>query len=297
VAAGLEGASGLRGFAVHPEGFPGQGWGTVARRLLSTILMVVLPFGLPAAVRGATINGFVRGAGNGEALSFANVSLVGTRLGAVTNHQGHYVITGIPPGNYRIVFSYIGYRPSSRNLMLGEKDELTITAELQPQAVGMPQIDVQARPDELALEPEKLSLRTKELVRVPSAVDMDVFRAVQSLPGVSSLSDYSAGLYVQGGSADQNLVLLDDTSSVSSAPSTSTPCRRSICRNPAIPPNTADGSPPCSMCATATATARSSRGSRGPASSPPAPRSRGRGSGVRGCFPAVIPTSSPWPGP
>ena len=33
---------------------------------------------------------------------------------------------------------------------------------------------------------------------------------MQSLPGVSTLSDFSAGLYVRGGSPDQNLILLDD---------------------------------------------------------------------------------------
>ncbi|MCK4546477.1 MAG: hypothetical protein KAW17_03455 [Candidatus Eisenbacteria sp.] len=30
-------------------------------------------------------------------------------------------------------------------------------------------------------------------------VEVDLFRAVQTLPGVSTLSDYSSGLYVRGG--------------------------------------------------------------------------------------------------
>src|SRR5690606_20324535 len=39
--------------------------------------------------------------------------------------------------------------------------------------------------------------------------EIDVFRSLQLLPGVQTSSEISSGLYVRGGSPDQNLCLLD----------------------------------------------------------------------------------------
>jgi hypothetical protein len=44
---------------------------------------------------------------------------------------------------------------------------------------------------------------------VPGLAESDLLRTVQLLPGVVSRNDYSVGLNVRGGDADQNLVLLD----------------------------------------------------------------------------------------
>ena len=49
----------------------------------------------------------------------------------------------------------------------------------------------------------------RELKIAPAAIEADPVRTLQTLPGVSSLTDFSVGLYVRGGTPDQNLVLLD----------------------------------------------------------------------------------------
>lgn len=48
-----------------------------------------------------------------------------------------------------------------------------------------------------------------ELGAVPGLGEADVLRAIETLPGVISVSDYTAAFNVRGGSADQNLILLD----------------------------------------------------------------------------------------
>ncbi len=47
--------------------------------------------------------------------------------------------------------------------------------------------------------------------RHSTVAEADVFRSLITLPGVTPVSDFSAGLYVRGGSPDQNLILIDDT--------------------------------------------------------------------------------------
>lgn len=49
----------------------------------------------------------------------------------------------------------------------------------------------------------------EQLTQLRIGGEADVFRALQFLPGVLTSSQISSGLYVRGGSPDQNLVLLD----------------------------------------------------------------------------------------
>jgi hypothetical protein len=158
----------------------------------------------------ATISGFVRGADNGEALAYATVTLAGSTRGAMTNQKGYYVITGLSAGSYSVSISYIGYQPSRQTVTLAQDQELTLTVELSPGSLLLETVEVKAKVSELQETPGTLSMKTPQLTVMPAAVEADVFRAVQTLPGVSTLSDFSAGLYVRGGSPDQNLILLDD---------------------------------------------------------------------------------------
>ena len=56
----------------------------------------------------------------------------------------------------------------------------------------------------------RISITGKELGSVPRFFgESDVLRAVRTLPGVNARNDFSVGMNVRGGEADQNLVLLD----------------------------------------------------------------------------------------
>ena len=55
----------------------------------------------------------------------------------------------------------------------------------------------------------QISLSPKKLASIPNLGEKDIFRAIQLLPGVSGTNESSSGLYVRGGTPDQNLVLLD----------------------------------------------------------------------------------------
>jgi len=163
-----------------------------------------------AAAAAATISGFVRDASNGEALSYANVVLQGTRLGALTNAQGFYTIAGIPPGSYTLVFSFMGRSTERRAVEVTAEQSLTISVELSSSPIEIEGVEVRPEAIGPVIAPSTLTLRTRELRSIPSVAEADLFRAVQALPGVSTLSDFSSGLYVRGGSPDQNLILLDD---------------------------------------------------------------------------------------
>ena len=57
----------------------------------------------------------------------------------------------------------------------------------------------------------KIELSPKQINEIPKFVEADLLRALQSMPGILALSDFSSALYVRGGVPDQNLFLIDGT--------------------------------------------------------------------------------------
>ncbi len=76
------------------------------RRLWLFCLCLALP---PLHAQAATLSGFVTDKANGEFLSYTNIILKDTGLGAVSNASGYYAVNNIPAGTYTVPFSYIGY--------------------------------------------------------------------------------------------------------------------------------------------------------------------------------------------
>lgn len=82
------------------------------KKLLTlTITLLVFPAMLFSQVAGK-ISGTVLNE-NGDALTGANVSVVGTSFGAATDTEGAYVILNVPVGIYSVKADYIGYKETS----------------------------------------------------------------------------------------------------------------------------------------------------------------------------------------
>lgn len=55
----------------------------------------------------------------------------------------------------------------------------------------------------------QISISPAQIAGLPSLGEKDIFRSLQLLPGISSTNETSSGLYVRGGTPDQNLILFD----------------------------------------------------------------------------------------
>lgn len=182
----------------------------IARIQCALALVIALLAGSPLASTAATISGFVRAAESGEAIPYASVRITTLKRGAQTNASGYYAIPGLVAGTYDVSLSALGYRSETRQIALTDAQDVTLTVDLQTAPQQMAEIEVKPDRTKLPVETSMLRLDTSQLGRTPAAIEADVFRAVQALPGVSTQSDFSAGLYVRGGSPDQNLILLDE---------------------------------------------------------------------------------------
>lgn len=83
---------------------------------------------------------------NGDALPSANVVLMGTTLGAVTDLEGYYSIINIPPGRYEVQFRLVGYRPVTvREVSVTVNTTTKLDASLEEDAITTDAVVVTAK--------------------------------------------------------------------------------------------------------------------------------------------------------
>ena len=182
--------------------------------MIKTMLLLLLAT-LAGPFFAATVSGFVTHAENGEPIQYVNVSVSGTRIGGQTNKKGYYVLNLNQTGSFSLDFSLVAHSKVNIPFVVSTlNDDITVNAQLSGSAVELSKVVVTATAEANAEGPviraSSIHRGPADIQSVVSPVEADVFRAVLTLPGVAPISDFSSGLYVRGGSPDQNLILLDD---------------------------------------------------------------------------------------
>lgn len=77
--------------------------------ILALIMAVCLSSNVNAATTGI-VSGTVTDMETGEKLQGVNVIIEGTGLTTVTDENGYYVITNVPPGDHKVIISLVGYK-------------------------------------------------------------------------------------------------------------------------------------------------------------------------------------------
>ena len=159
----------------------------------------------------ASINGFVRDDASGEPISYANVFLSNSSIGAATNSDGYFVLSGIPSGLYEVNVTMIGYGVFKEEVNLLNRESVRLEIRLTEEAIKGTEVLVTAERQkfERSMESSQIALDLREINSAPAFVEPDVFRTLQMLPGVQTTSDFSSALYVRGSTPDQNLIMLD----------------------------------------------------------------------------------------
>ncbi len=156
-----------------------------------------------------TIKGYITEQETGEALISSNIFDVTSALGTVTNNFGFYSLT-LPASEVALLYTYIGFATQSKKFILNK--DTTINLELS-NSLDLEEIEVVA--DKVVAKSREtqmstISLGAKEIKAIPALLgEVDVLKSLQLLPGVQSGGEGQSGLYVRGGSPDQNLLLLD----------------------------------------------------------------------------------------
>ena len=155
------------------------------------------------------VYGFITDSTSGEALIGANVFIRETGQGMATDNNGYYVLSGIQSEVVELVVSYVGYQQYYQPLNFMSQNSQNINVALKPETIELMQVDVTAEKIERLnrIEPSRVNLSPRILKAQPSLAEPDIFRTIQSLPGVLTTSAFSTGLIIIGGNTDQNLIL------------------------------------------------------------------------------------------
>lgn len=168
-------------------------------------------YSLEITDNSASLSGFIKDSKTGETLIGATISLEGTKLGAFTNKNGYFSVTNIPPGEYKVNASFIGYEKLSKKYKFKESQSLRENILLKPSNVTTHEVQVEAEREveKREISISKINVPIQQIKKIRIGGESDVFRSLQYLPGILTSSQISSGLFVRGGSPDQNLVLLD----------------------------------------------------------------------------------------
>jgi len=177
------------------------------KRLFFLFLTVQLLFSVNSFAQ--TLSGHVQDAVSGEQLLGATVWCEDTKQGVAANIYGFYSLT-LPEGKHNIIVTYIGYTPQrfEIDLSMNIKMDINLIAgtklkEAVVSAESLNKIEEQ-------VQMSKMEIPIDQVKRLPAiGGEVDLLKVLQLLPGVQSGGEGTSGLYVRGGSPDQNLMLLD----------------------------------------------------------------------------------------
>lgn len=162
-----------------------------------------------------TISGTVTDASNGEDLFGASVIVKElSNTGAQTNVYGFYSLT-LPKGAYTLLFRSSGYEDLTKTVDL--TDNLTLNVELgipeEIQEIEEVTITSKKENDNItSAQMEVTRLNPKDIETIPILFgEQDIMKTLQLTPGVKGAGEGNAGFFVRGGGADQNLILLDES--------------------------------------------------------------------------------------
>lgn len=176
------------------------------------LIMLLLPTSLYS--QQFSIEGIITDASTKETLIGVPVGIKNQpQRGTSTDASGKYRLK-LTKGDYTLIIKYIGYKDKEIKISLTENivqnigleqssvrlDEVVVSRNRSDANVSAPQTGV-----------ERISI--EEVNKLPVLLgERDVIKAIQLMPGVQPSTEGNSGFFVRGGTADQNLILLDNVS-------------------------------------------------------------------------------------
>ncbi len=133
------------------------------------------------------------------------------KIGAATDDNGAFKLS-LPAGTYTLVISYFGYKQQTKVVNVSSNVVLTIT--MQEDILDSEVILITAEAPNENVTDTKMGateITVEEIKTLPALFgEVDIVKNIQTLPGVQVAGEGNTGLYVRGGGADQNLILIDE---------------------------------------------------------------------------------------
>ncbi len=176
-----------------------------------TILFIAFLYSITTAFPQGIVRGKITNPINNQPVAFANILILGTDLGSISDENGNYEIQNIPPGLYNIRASFVGYKSSTVfEVQVTLARPVQLDFSLTEDAAELSEVVVSSeftRSEETPLSVRKLN--TNEIERYPGG-NRDISRVIQALPGVASTPSFRNDILIRGGAPNENRFYVDE---------------------------------------------------------------------------------------
>jgi hypothetical protein len=182
-------------------------------KLLNVMENTLIEIGTKGRIVGGeytNLAGYIRDVATGEPLIGTLIYIEEPRIGVASDQYGYYSLT-IPKGRHELLLKCIGYKDTKRQIVLYNQGKLDI--EMIEDIIPLKEVIIEAEKDinvsgmQMGLD----KLDAQSMKKVPPILgEVDVLKIALTLPGVQTIGEGANGINVRGGTADQNLMLLDD---------------------------------------------------------------------------------------
>lgn len=197
--------------------------------LIGMIIMGCI-FISPAYGQTGSVRGVVTDAETGEPVIGVSIGIAGTTLGDATENDGSFFINLIPPGDYNLVTSSVGYGSHITEINVVAGEVTTIKKSLKASSTQLGEVVVTGlRKSQVdAINQKRSAINTKEVLttndigRLP---DINVAEAAQRVSGVSIETDAGEGRFIsiRGIQPSLNNVTMNNTNIGSTGGGRATP--------------------------------------------------------------------------
>ena len=147
---------------------------------------------------------------DGAVLPGATVHVFGTALTTTSNGDGRYTLSFThAPARLTVVVDLDNYRSDDTVVEINGPVTTTVDFTLTPAFASDVVVIAEVPMLNMADDISRITLAPEQIAVLPSLGERDIFRAFQLLPGVSGSNETSSGLYVRGGTPDQNRIEYD----------------------------------------------------------------------------------------
>lgn len=166
-----------------------------------------------AQQKTGTIIGKIIDASNGDELAFASVSVKGKTIGVITDVNGSYKFD-IEPGFYTLLFSYLGYKKTEKQVTLKVNETVTVNVRLEAEnQLDEIVVTTQVKGQIAAIREQVSSNKIVNLVsaeKMQELPDANTAEALGRLPGISlqRSSGEAEKIIIRGLSPENNNVTI-----------------------------------------------------------------------------------------
>ena len=159
-----------------------------------------------------SISGYILDGNSGEFIPHANILVKNTYRGTISDQYGFFTLTGTVQKVDTLIISYIGYDQTE---FVNADRPGVVRIELFPKVLGAKTVNIYGEQLEFLQRSSgtgQLAFSPRHIASLPNIGETDVFRSLQLLPGIQMGNTGFAGLYIRGGTPDQNQIILDGMS-------------------------------------------------------------------------------------